>query len=391
LPTGRRIARLHVTLALGLALAGALVLGTPASAVPPSTSDVHLWAFGSVSNTVDAVAVAKRSDIVIGPAGAYDDFRTLMHTAHPGIVIAPYRNAISVGGGNFLFIKQNHPSWLLRDAAGNLMQDSFGAYLINPADPGVRQWHANAALASQAAGWDAIYLDCLGTYGLEAFGGTPIDPSTGKPYTVKSWLAATRGLAIIVRNAVRVPVIGNGMRDGSTYWSGNNVLVDGIDAGVFEGCFRGATEPIDDWPTLAEWNLHLSALSDLQARGRWALCMTKAWTATTSAQQRRWHDFALASFLLVSRSNAYFVFSGAKGDMPLTSWGEESLKIGSPTTGRIQQGRAYLRRFTTGISLVNPSGTGMTVALGGTYRLPSGQRVTTVFMPAHTGKVLLAA
>ena len=357
----------------------------------PSGSGVHLWTFSLAPITAtDAISVAKRNDIVIGYASVYDPYRSSMHAAHPGIVMAPYMNAISVGGSNFRWVRTNHPSWLLRDGAGQLMRDRFGAYLIDPADPGVRQWETDRALATEAAGWDAVYLDCLGTYGLEAFGGIPIDPATGEAFTTTSWIAATRGLAITVDNAVDVPVIGNGMRDGDFYWSGNRVLLDGLQAGEFEGCFRTATSAIGAWPTLASWTAQVRALADVQARGRWALCWTKTWTASTEDQQLRWHDFALASFLLASARHAYFVFSGAKGDIPLTTWGEKKLAIGSPLSARQQQGVAWLRRFSTGISVVNPSGTGTTVSLGGTYVLPSGQLGTKLFVPAHTGRVLLA-
>jgi hypothetical protein len=382
--------RLLVLLACVSALAAVQVSGAQGFTV--TTSNLHHWLWDAhhsvVDTTTEAVTVAKRNDIVVGQQRVYGRFLSAMHHAKPHIVVVPYHSSISVADTKFQWVLANHPKWLLRNQSGGLMHDSYGAYLINPASTGVRAWHVHWAKSVAAHAWDGVYLDSLGTYGLEGFGGIPINPATKKPFTKSGWLAATRGLAIAVNRAIKKPIVGNGLRDGISYYAGTYRLLDGLQAGVFEACFRGATFSVSTYPSLTNWRLQVRAIHAVQARGKRAICMVKAWGSGTAAQIQQWHDFSVASFLLVSGDRSYFSFSGARTDTALSPWTVDRLGIGHPMARRQRSGSVYFRRFSGGMVVVNPTGSASPMSLPGAYVMPNGARVSSLTLAAHTGLVL---
>lgn len=394
------VRRLRAALA---ALAGAALLApASASAMPDTTSGVHLWSFGGagIDTRAEAVELARRNDVIVG-GPRFLNWIGAMHAAHPGVLVIQYHSGIAVGGAEFRAIERDHPDWLLRDAEGNLLQNRFFKYLLDPRHPGVRDFQARWAVAQQAGGWDGVYMDALGLFGIQGFGARPVDPLTGRPFTATAWIEATAGLAAAVRASVSIPVIINGLRDGPTYFGvdqstgerfvGAQVLADVSDGGVSEGCFRAAHDPLDDWPTLWEWKQQVAALVDAQARGSSALCLTKTWEPGGAALVRQWHDFTLASFLLATGPRAYYLFWGRQGDGALTDHGERALRIGAPLGDRFLVGRARARRFASGIAVANPTAAAVSVALGGRYVLPSGRVGTRLALAPHAGAVLLKA
>ncbi len=397
-PASRRTRR--AAAAAGLA---ALALSGPAGAAIPTADGTHLWAFdGRPANPKDAAyatRVARIADIVVGRDG-WKPYIASMHRTKPGIVVTPYRSGMGVGGADLEWMKQNHPDWLLKDTAGRHIVNEWGLTLMNPASAGVRGWQADRARRDQAAGWDATYLDALGLYGLLSSSARPVDPSTGKPFTLDSWMNATSGLAAAVDRAITIPLIANGLRDGRTFYGytdagrfvGTRTLVPNAQGHVFEGCFRAAKAPISAWPPVADWKMQVDAIAAVQAAGKLSLCMTKTWSATaTDTQRQQWHDFGLASTLLVNAGRSYFHFTGRQGEPADTRWPNTRRGIGTPAGARTTQGNLHVRRFTTGMVVVNPSGTAQTIALGGSYKTLSGATVTSLRAAPHTGHLLVKA
>jgi hypothetical protein len=356
------------TFGLGLAVLAAVAfsLATASS----GSARVHDWLFdpdgSSVVNTrSEAVLVARRYDVVVaGPR--YHQFLGAMRAAHRVLVVAP-----TAGGG------------LVRSA-------TYGTYLIDPGNLGVRKWQADFARHAVANGWNGIYLDSMGLYAFNGFRGTPINPRTRAPFTTTSWLKATTGLAAAVNAAVRVPVMVNGMRTGPGYWKGTSVLLGGAQKGEFEGCFRDATGGITHYPSFNSWLATVRALVSIQARGRSAMCWTKTWTSATNTQIKRWHDFALASFLLGAwGQNQYFYFSGSRRDSALAWYGDGRYRLGKAVSRLQLVGNLYKRRFANGVVIVNPSGTSDSITLSNSFVFPSGRRSRSATLPSHTGLILM--
>jgi len=369
-----------------------------ATAIPASASmitttpNVHDWLFdtsgrGGVDTQAEAVTVAKRYDVVVA-AQRYQPFLSAMKAAKPGIVVALYHKGTSTYGSDFTWMKANHPSWLLHTKSGSLLKSSYGTYLIDPGNSGVRAWQADYAKKSQAAGWTGVYLDSMGLYGFSGFSGSPINPRTGKVFTTSEWINAEEGLAAAVDNAITVPLMINGLRTGPGYFSDTQPLVSGIQAGEFEGCFRDATSRISAYPSTSSWLSQVKALEDVQSKGRSALCWTKTWTSATSGQISSWHAFALASFMLANQGHEYFFFSGHKSDNGNSWYGDDKVAIGNPTGALKTSNGAYYRAYSGGMVVVNPTSGSVKVSLGATYTTSSGSHVSTLSVGAHTGVIL---
>ena len=253
----------------------------------------------------------------------------------------------------------------------------------------MRTWTAGYAKGQQAAGWTGIYLDSMGLYDFSGFAGNPVNPRTGKVCTASEWIAAETGLAQVVDNAFSIPLLINGQRTGSGYWSDTSPLVSGIEAGEFEGCFRDASARISAYPSAASWLTTVGALQDVQSRGRTALCWTKTWTTATSAQINAWHSFALASLMLANEGHECFYFTGRRSDNGNTWCGDDQVKIGSPSGSLTSTSTGvYYRRYSGGIVVVNPTGASAGVQLPATYPTSSGSSVSKLNVPAHSGMFL---
>jgi hypothetical protein len=366
----------------------------PASdAMITSTPNVHDWLFdtsgrGGVDTQSEAVTVAKRYDVVIA-AQRYYPFLSAMKKTKPGIVVALYHKGTSVYGSDFTMIKSKHPDWLLHTKSGALLKSSYGTYLIDPGNSGVRSWEAAYAKQSQSQGWTGVYLDSMGLYGFSGFTGTPINPRTHSAYTTAQWIKDEEGLAAAVRSAISVPLIINGLRTGPGYFKDTSPLVSGIDGGEFEGCFRDANAKITNYPSTSSWLSQVKALEDVQSKGRTALCWTKTWTSATSSQISSWHTFALASFMLANQGSEEFFFSGHKSDNGNSWYGDDKFAVGSPSGSlKSTSGGAYYRAYSKGMVVVNPTGGSLSVPLGAVYVTTSGARVSTVKLSAHTGMIL---
>jgi hypothetical protein len=365
------LAAMALTLPLAADAAAAPEPDAAAAAAPDAGDGVRLWYFGAGRGAGMAADLARRYDVVIGVNGLAGQVGQ-MRSINPGVLVAPYEKGTSVIGTDFQWVQANHPEWFLKNAGGGLIRSTFGAYLLNPVDPGVRAWQQERARQAQSQGWTALYYDSLGTFGIEGPDGVAINPASGRPFTDQEWLNATSGLAGAIDQAVSVPVLVNGLRSGVGYWGGARELLNGSQGGVFEACFRDANAPLGSFGPEGAWESQVRAIEDTQAHGDIALCMVKAWGGGGSHDQ--WHDFALASFLLADNGRAFFHFDAtAKGGPPADS----SVPIGRPAGPRAAQGGAWVRDFTRGAVAVNPTGGAVQVTVGG----------QTLTLAPHTGQI----
>src|SRR5207253_3080577 len=70
--------------------------------------------------------------------------------------------------------------------------------------------------------------------------------------------------------------------------------------------------------------------------------------------------------------NSYFYFTANKTDPATLDDPLYHLQIGSPVGGYVVQNGAYVRTFTNGKVVVNPTSSVVSVDLGGSYRRPDG-------------------
>jgi hypothetical protein len=222
----------------------------------------------------------------------------------------------------------------------------------------------------------------------------PVNPSTHKVYTRRQWLGATEALARKVESAVAPrPLLANGLVDGSGYANRagrTERLLDGCTGGMMEAFMRPATSKSSSYKSEAAWKADVDSLADAANRSHGAIvfAVTKVWAAATSSQISAWHRYALASFLLGYKpGHAYFSFRSTRDLTSPSSWWD--VKIGTPVGGYLRKNGLYVRLFTDGQVVVNPTAKPHSVALSGRFvDLSGATRSSSLWLAPHTGTIL---
>jgi hypothetical protein len=390
------------------AAACALVAGVPTASASTTTAStagfadttagIHLWApihepGGRFASQADAVATARRYDLMTIRIGQLGTYTAAMRSANPKLRIYVYINGTYLYKAN---LKQVSPSVLAHSSTGALIQSKgFGNYLGTPTNAGwiaYKQKECQTAIA--ATGADGCYMDMLGSAptmpGYNT--GLALNPATGLAWTKSQWLHATAALAGKVSSYVGKPVLGNGFGNGPRYFdrtAPSKMLLTGAIGSTAEAWLKAPAAAASSFETESQWKQEVDLLSDDNQAGGVALTMTKTWGGGTVAQKETYRLYALASFLLGNTGHSYFYFSSdtpakATVDSPLYH-----LPLGSPTGAysRSSSG-AYQRSFSNGRVVVNPTTASVRVALGASYRTPSGAAVTSLTLAPHTAQIL---
>jgi hypothetical protein len=287
-------------------------------------------------------------------------------------------------------------SWYARDTHGSKIRSvGFGNWLM---DVTVRGWTRDRARRCErllaTAPFEGCMLDLLGTAPLLPgyATGIPIDERTHDAWREKDWLDATSNLASTVERLVRPAiVVGNGLGNGARFFdptAPSSVLMDGVDGGIAEGWLRSPREGLDTYPSVSDWLLDIEMLSSVGGDAKTVLVLTKAWADGTRRQKDRWHEYALASFLLGMEGNAFFHFSSSPRSDPIRWHPWWDLDIGRAIESYGIVDGIYRRPFTRGLVLVNPSAETRTMGLDGDFVDLRGASVRSATLPAHTGLVL---
>jgi hypothetical protein len=394
--------------ALGTAVAAAvvpLVLTAWGPAKATNGTFVKRWAAtmdgGTAAQSVtldQAVSDAKSLDLIVARKGTFTPYLAAMRLANPSVKVLVYLNGA--------YAQQNqgpssgaYPSnWYAKDAYGSpVTSKTEGNWLMDVSNQAWVQDRAQTCTSYLAdSGYDGCYVDMLGASSVARgyVSSPPVNPGTGQVWTSQDWLAATSNLGGAVKNgnSSRM-VVGNGLQNGRQYFSspdGTSVLLNGIDGGNAQGWIRGAGDAINAFPSVANWKQDVDMLTDAGVKGKSVMTMTKVWGVTATQDQiDAVHRFALASFLLGSNGNQYFDFDANQTDGAVVpDHPYDHVNVGQPTGAYALTSKVYVRYFTNGIAVVNPSKTATyTFNLAGTYRNLQGQSVSSVTLAPDTGDV----
>jgi hypothetical protein len=395
-PRARACRLLAVSLALALASSGATA-ATPWSRDAAAVSGRFLKTFAAANERPtartreQAVADARRFDVISATVGTYRGHAAAMRAANPALILLAYLN------GTFAQSSQGtaYPeSWYARDRNGRKVTSrGYGNYLMDPTNAGWISHRADTCRQLMAeSGYGGCMLDMLGTAPTDpGYVSSPaINPATRNPWTAPEWLRATTALAAEVDAATSGQLWGNGYGNGTRYFTASlgpsRILSGGVQGAISEIWLRSAAQSLTSYPAESRWRDSVNQLVDLGRTGERTAAMVKLWTSGTTAQKDAYHRFALASFLLGSDGRSSFQASYAPGDA-LAGHRYWTTDIGTPTGAYGNAGGVYQRAFTRGKVLVNPTTTTRTVALGAAYVDLSGVRRTSVTLAPHTGDV----
>ncbi len=382
-------------------LTAALVAGFLGLVAPPAVAGegVPVWAADFMAGTANpsrarAVAQARHFDVIAALKGTYADDVAAMKAANPDLVLLVYLNGTMAQAGEGSAFPN---SWYLRDRAGNKVKShGWGNYLMNPADRGWQQAVADRCRSYlDLSGYDGCFLDVLGTAPLNGsyVTGLPVNPATREVWRRSAWLRATTSVADATRSAVSpAPVYGNGLANGALYFGGSapsSTILDGLDGGMAESFVRDAYAPTGSFRSTTQWRQDVKLLGDVAAQVDAGLAITKVWSRASKRQSNAVQRYALATFLLgYSPGRSFYSF---RDDHGLTrwrsAWGRE---IGTPTGSYRKVGDSYVRTFSGGVVVVNPTGSKTHVSLGGTYRRGHAT-VNRVTLRAHHASILVQA
>ena len=373
---------------------------TPKASAATEGNALKRWAAtmgGSQALTRDqALRAAQDFDVIIGLPRTYDVYAADMMAANPDLKLIAYMNGAYAQSGQATDFPDE---WYARDQAGaKVVSTEWGNYFMNVGHPGwVDRVSQECAKRTATAGWSGCYLDMLGMGTLTAgyVSAPPVNPATGTVWTKPELATANSQLAAQVQGANPGRyVVANGLGSGTQYfgptWGPTSKLLDGVPGGNAQGFIRGASAPIDAFPSVKGWKMDVDMLVNAGARGRSVFAMTRIWgTPATQEQKDAVHRFTLASFLLGTDGNQYLFWSddGDQGADPQRHRYED-IFVGAPLArySALTSG-AYLRRFEAATVVVNPTTKPVTVNLGSDMTSLDGVRQRIVSLPARTGDV----
>src|SRR6266699_5220741 len=170
--------------------------------------------------------------------------------------------------------------------------------------------------------------------------------------------------------------------------------IDNDEQGFTNGNNASASNPNSWYYTDSQWVQKMQALQAFMSHG------PKGWYpnnqepvsfANLTNDQVQW---ALANYLLIKNNTSYLSISGYQEYGYLQIRPEYAAPIGSPTNAYYASQNVYMRNFTGGLVIVNPSSsTQYTVSLpSGKYKDLYGNTISTSYtLPVHSGVVLQLA
>jgi hypothetical protein len=397
----RSLRSMVLVLSLGSVLAG-FQPAIRAAALPPPGPGVPVWApdwmkDGSGNTNYDpgktlALRQARKFDVIIAHPTTYDDYVRAMMAANPNLRLFTYLQGMFGTGSGM----PEH--WYAHSKTGaKIKSREFGTFLMNPKSDGWKR----AVLSScrkrlVASHYKGCFLDSMGPTGVNPASVTalPFNQSTGKVYTRRQWLDATEGVAHKVESALAPrPIIANGLVDGPGYFNSTGRterLLDGCTGGMSEAFMRAPSWKAGYYKNESSWKQDVDMLNDAATRSRGSIvfAVTKVWVSATSSQIAAWHKYALASFMLGYRpGHAYFSFRSDHNFTKPSSWWD--INLGSPLGHYFEKNNLYVRMFTKGEVVVNPTTSSHSIPLSGSYVDLSGtHRSTNLGLAPHTGTLL---
>ncbi|MCX7012401.1 MAG: putative glycoside hydrolase [Candidatus Sumerlaeota bacterium] len=271
------------------------------------------------------------------------------------------------------------PECLAHDAEGKIIKArSFANWLVVPDNPKWLEHEAQEVPKLMNSEFDGLFVDSMGTAPVETnyLFAKPINPNTGRLYTKAEWMAAECVMLETIAKAMpkgKLLTL-NGLGRGERYWAepegeSPRCLLKYVDGAMSELIWRQPNSPLTAWPTVDQWMGEIRMVQDVDKRGLMGFWWTKCWSDGNTSDNEpnadklvpQWRRFAMGSVLLAAGPRAYFNFDTVKNDKPKSNAAEYFAEYDAPlgdATGpmeQVGQTGVYLRRFTNGLVVVNPT------------------------------------
>jgi probable HAF family extracellular repeat protein len=305
---------------------------------------------------------------------------------------------ISYGIANADPLVQQHPEWILHDAAGNLLYIPFNCgggtcphYAANIANPAFRAWWISNAQTVLAHGYQGIWLDDVNLDFLVSDGNSnsvpPIDDKTGQPMTQDAW----RTYMDSYLEQIRYSFPGTVMEHNSIWYADT----DGVrDANPFIQRQIAAADVI-------HMERGIGSDPGLQGgTGLWGVSTVMGYIDRVHAKNKPvtlqdffldapGQEYSAAAYLLISAGRDT---TGDRTSTPDNWWPGYNVNLGLPAGPRTYNTGLFQRRFEKGMVLLNDPGAPTTVvSLDGIYTRPDGSMISSVTLAGKQGALLTKA
>lgn len=383
-PSRAAAVQLHGTVAAAGTAAG------PRSWAPTHMASSHTY------TRQEAVALARRHDLIAALPGALRPYVAAMRAANPALVLLAYTNGMLATPAQAATLP---PDWFATDAAGRRIRSTaFGNLLMDPRSAGWQEYSLQQCRDRvRTSGYDGCLVDML-TLGVFARGyltALPVDRRTGQPVEVTRYRDELLALARRFAALDGVVVAGNTVTSARRYWSASGSsrpVALALESSLVEDFLRGGADAPDDFPDEAAWRREVEVLEDLHAQGTSALVTTKLWVPASAALRDQVQRYAMGSYLLGAGPDARFAFTAAR--TPAGASGRDNTYalpegLGVPTGAKRRAGRLYLRPYASGLVVVNPSDRPASLSLPADLRAAGGHGDGRLTIGAHDAAILV--
>ena len=269
---------------------------------------------------------------------------------------SPWGNSVAWKPGDYCWIRDHHPDWILRDIDGEPIRESIGAQQFVHMDPGSEGWRQYFLQQLHEdkgyAGWDGIFLEgvdgSLNRY-------RSLDQLPAKYPDDLSFQSAMADYLDFLHTAFFKP-------NGRPLFAN---LTNLAGAGTWESYLRfldgvmdesWAVDGLNGYRGPEEWADHLHRAEVAQDLGKHVLLISQG-SEETPRRVEQPEDprqtFAYASYLLVARGQAAFRY-GSQYAWPW-AYPDYGVDLGEPLGPRFQDGSSWRRNFTGGTVTVDPA------------------------------------
>jgi hypothetical protein len=357
------------------------------SAGTPINKGIHYYVTGSLSSA--QISFLATHFTLLGVNFAIDiSSLQAIKTQNPNMKIVGYKDMVGehTYDGDWAEVN-SHEDWFLHDASGSrIVQTGWGWYLMDVGSAGWRQhWVSYVNSQINNAQYDGILADDVwdAMYSWYLAGFNKVVPNSA----ISRWHTDTLGMLQYIR-ANLLP--GKILIVNSDEWSTNDYL-NIADGQCIEGYVHASWDSVSSY---ARPSIDVLARKCATGKIVWAASGIDGGTATQT-QIDAMLKYCYASFLVgMSGSNAYWSWTSMGGAIYYELYGAfqpiMDTNIGQPTGAYYSSQNVYMRDFTGGKVLFNPSTSSYTVNLGQTYTDLAGNSVTSLVMQPHTGSVLVS-
>lgn len=289
-------------------------------------------------------------------------------------------------GVGYAEAERDRPEWFLADQRGRRVEwrGYPGHWWMDVGDAAyAERWAANVSAQAAAEGWDGVMIDnAMPTPAHYLPPGRTLaryPDDTAYADATERFLAAVAPRLRAAGLSV-VPNLGANFEDAERYrrW------LDGATGVLREHYGRWGSDGHGAVLTGPAWDHQLTQHESVQGAGRMFLAVAYARPGDVPFQR-----YARASFLLAwdGGPSALAVTPPTAGHDPWTP--DATAAVGMPAGPRVPVGAGWMRPYTDGVVVVNPSpSASVTFALGQPHRHPDAGPVTEVTLPPASGLVL---